>query len=485
MNRLQPALLDRLPAGVARPLYDRGALQPGIVHLGAGAFQRAHLAAINEAALHATGDLRWGIVGVSLRQAGTHEALHPQAGLYTLATRDTAPDGSPRETLQVIGNLLGVLVAPHDPAAVIEQIAHSATRILSLTITEKGYRDDPSADLADARAPRTAIGYIVRGLQQRHARGLGPLTLMSLDNLPANGDTLRGLTLHFAGQVDPGLQDWIASACSFPNSMVDRIVPRTTDEDRARVSERLGLQDTWPVLAEPFLDWAVEDRFVAGRPEWQHGGARFVAEAAPFEQLKLRMVNGTHSALAYLGAVMGCETVDEAVADPAMHAYLEALMQQEIAPSLQALPGLNLAAYQQRLLLRFANPALQHRLQQIAMDGSQKLPQRLLSTLRDRLQAGEPIERLALAVAGWLHYLRGKTEAGHAYAIDDPMAAALAAGNAATLHAPERERVATFCALAPVFGDLGSEARFVDALTRQAERLRMHGVRNTLLHAAG
>jgi fructuronate reductase len=493
MDRLHPTRLVALPADVARPRYDRANLQAGIVHIGVGAFQRAHVAVVNEAALHASGDLRWGTIGVSLRQPDTRDALMPQAGLYTLAIRDAAPDGTAREALQVVGNLIDVLVAPENPGAVLERIAHAHTRIVSLTVTEKGYHHHPASgalrlddadivhDLGNAGAPRTAIGFIGHALQLRRQRALPPITLLSCDNLPANGDTLRGLVLTFAEQLDPTLRDWIAEYCSFPNSMVDRIVPRTTDADREHVSARLGLQDAWPVIGEPFLDWVVEDRFVNGRPAWNEGGARFVEHAEPFERLKLRLVNGSHSALAYLGAMAGWRTVDRAIANPALRAYLAALLRDEIAPTLPALPGLDLNDYRTRLLERFANPALQHQTAQIAMDGSQKLPQRLLGTVRDRLAVDEPIDGLALAVAAWIHYLRGVDETGTTHAILDPLAAALAEQLARMPGAASADEVvALFTAYRPVFGDLGRQPRFVSAVARQLQSLRLHGVLATL-----
>ena len=435
--RLSPATLDRLPAEVARPTFDRQALQPGIVHLGIGGFMRAHLVPATEAAI-AAGDLRWGIVGVSLRQPGTRDALAPQGGLYTLALRDADATGRPRQRLQVMGAVRQLLVAPEDPAAVLAAIAAPATRIVSLTVTEQGYCADPASgrlrpdhadiahDLARPLAPRSAIGVIVGGLAQRRAAGGGPLTLLSLDNLPANGRVLRGAVLALAEALDPALAGWIDAGCRFPCTMVDRIVPRSTDADRAGIAAALGLHDAWPVLAEPYFDWAVEDDFAAGRPDWTPAGARFVADAAPWERLKLRMVNGTHSCIAYLGVVAGWATVDQAVAEPLLCRHLQALMRDEIAPTLPPLPGLDPAAYGGQLLARFANPALAHRTRQIAMDGTLKLPQRLLDPLRERLRDGATIGRLALAVAAWLHHLRGVDEAGQAYPIDDPQADALA-----------------------------------------------------------
>ncbi|QEI09043.1 mannitol dehydrogenase family protein [Pigmentiphaga aceris] len=494
MQRLSATALNGAAQLAAQvPAYDRRALRTGIVHLGIGAFARAHLAAVNEAALHASGDLHWGMVGVSLRQADTRDALAPQDGLYTLALRDADDTGAPRSQLAVIGNLLNVLVAPEDPAAVLALIAAPDTRIVSLTVTEKGYCHDPGTgslradhadivhDLANPDAPRSAIGFIVRGLQARHAAKAGPLTIMSLDNLPSNGHVLRGLVLDFAGRLDADLQQWIAAECRFPCSMVDRIVPRTTDEDRAQISQALGWQDAWPVLGEPFLEWVIEDEFAAGRPQWERGGARFVPDATPFEKLKLRMVNGTHSALAYLGAMAGLATVDQAIAKPALRHYIETLMREEIAPTLPPLPGLDLAAYQARLITRYANPALKHQTRQIAMDGSQKLPQRLLEAIRERLAAGQRITLLALAVAAWLHYLRGVDEAGIAYDIQDPLAAPLhnRVVDAAAMQ-NEADRVRHLTAFTPVFGSLGQDERFVDAVAVHTASLRNQGVWKTL-----
>jgi fructuronate reductase len=502
-QRLHPQRLAELPAGVARPAYDRDGLAVGIVHLGLGAFARAHLAAVNEAALHAGADRGWGICGVSLRQADTRDALELQRGLYTLALNSAGDDGRPRQELAVIGCLLETLVAPEDPQAVLARIAHADTRIVSVTVTEKGYCHDPASgrlnfdhpdivhDL-DPTAPRSTIGFLVRGLQRRREAGLGPITLMSLDNLPSNGHLLRGMVLAFAERVDADLARWIADVCTFPCSMVDRIVPRTTDEDRAAIAQATGLEDAWPVVAEPYLEWVIEDHFAAGRPDWSAGGARFVADAAPFETLKLRTVNGTHSALAYLSVMAGWATVDRALAQPALKAYLAQLMATEIIPTLPPLPGLDLGQYQQRLLQRYMNPALKHQTRQIAMDGSQKLPQRLLDTVRARLAQNLPIPGLALAVAGWLHYLRGVDQAGRGYEIQDPMAEALvrqyalaedALRQAGSLPDLMQEWARVLTGFKPVFGELGQDGRFVLAVAQAAQSLRSLGVEGTLASA--
>ena len=476
----------------SRPASCLRATHPGIVHLGLGSFARAHLAVANEAAIHASGDPRFGIVGVSLRSPAVRDALASQKGLYAVAKRDADEQGRARQRLQVVGNVIAQLVAPEDPAAVLEAIARPTARIVSLTITEKGYCHDPASgrlrdehpdiahDLQRADTPQSAIGFIVHGLALRRARSLPPVTLMSLDNLPHNGRTLQSLTLTFARRVDAALADWIQTHCTFPSSMVDRIVPRTTDADRERVAAALDQHDAWPVPTEPFFDWAVEDRFVAGRPEWDQGGARFVADATPWERLKLRAVNGGHSAIAYLGAMAGWATVDEAVAQPEMRRFLQALLLDEVQPTLSDLPGLDFGSYARGLLQRFANPALAHRTQQLAMDGSQKLPPRLLDTVQQRLAAGQPIARLALAIAAWMHYLRGIDEWGRPYVIEDPLIEALGAARESAEREPTlRERVASFTQFAPVFGELAGHATLVDALAKALESLQTVGVRLT------
>ncbi|MEY4748666.1 MAG: hypothetical protein RIQ60_880 [Pseudomonadota bacterium] len=523
MRRLHPDLLGSLPAQVQRPAYDRAALRPGIVHLGIGAFMRAHLAVATEAAITASGDTNWGICGISLRSAATRDALVPQAGLYTVAVRDADAQGRPRQRLQVIGCVCELLVAPEDPGAVLDAIARPATRLLSLTVTEKAYLREPVSgvllvdhpdivhDLTHPATPRSALGVIVHGLARRRAQGQGGLTLMSLDNLPANGHTLRSLVLAFARALpargptgaqagvgagadpDPdlgagGLADWIDAHCRFPCSMVDRIVPRSADADRDRVAADLGCRDAWPVLAEPFFDWVVEDDFVLGapgRPPWTPAHVRLVTQAEAWERLKLRMVNGAHSALAYLSVLAGWSTVDEAMAQPALRSYVEGLLRDEITPMLPLLPGLDLESYREALLARFSNPGLAHQTRQIAMDGSQKLPQRLLGTLAERLAAELPVKRLALAVAAWLLWLRGMDEAGRGHAIDDPLAGELAElwRRADALAAQAHDAALgtrTLTTYERVFGTLGRDERFNAAVHQALIQLRTSGVAGAL-----
>lgn len=425
-KRLSNATLAGLPAAVARPRYDRAAMTPGIVHLGIGAFHRAHQAVMTEAAIEA-GGRDWGILGASLRSAETRDALAPQDGLYAVAVREPAG-----ERLQVVGSVLGTFVAPEDPGALLAAMADPRIRIVSLTVTEKGYCHDPATgelvaahpdivhDLVHPHAPRSAVGFVVAALAERRRDGTSPFAVLCCDNLPSNGATVRKVVAGFADMLDPALGAHVRSDVAFPSTMVDRIVPATADEDRARISSALGLVDAWPVVTEPFTQWVIEDHFPAGRPAWERGGAEFVGSVAPYEAMKLRMLNGAHSSLAYLGALAGHETVADAANDPRFVAFLQRFWA-EVAPSLQTAPGLDAGAYARRLLERFQNRAIRHRLLQIAMDGSQKLPQRLLGTIRDNRAAGQPIGELALGVAAFLRFMATRQPD-----VRDPLAALFA-----------------------------------------------------------
>ena len=426
--RLAAATLDQLPRGVQRSSYDRSTVATGIVHLGIGAFHRAHQAVMTDAVL-AQGDRRWGILGASLRSPETREALTPQDGLYTVAVRDEHG-----QRLQVVGSVGTLLVAPEDPQAVLAAMASPSVRIVSLTVTEKGYCHAPATgelderhpdivhDLADPEASRSAPGLIVEALRRRRAAGVPAFTALCCDNLPHNGATLKRVLVRFATLRDPDLGRFVEGELRCPSTMVDRIVPATTDADRESIAATLGLQDAWPVLTEPFSQWVIEDDFVAGRPAWDSAGATFVGDVAPFELAKLRLLNGSHSTLAYLGNLAGHETVADTMAAPGFAALVRDLMRDEAAPTLPVVPGLDLASYAASLVERFRNPALRHRTWQIAMDGSQKLPQRLLGTIRDRLAAGAGFERLALGVAAWMRYATGRDEAGRSIDLRDPLA---------------------------------------------------------------
>ncbi len=427
--RLSRQTLARLSATVRRPDFDPARLRTGIVHLGLGAFARAHLAWHTQPLL--AGDPNWGILGVSLRSAATRDALVPQDCLYICAER-----GSSGERLTAMGALTGVLVAPENPAAAVAALADPAIRIVTLSVTEKGYHriaaqsaldeDDPAIrhDLADPHAPRTVPGLLVAAIRARRHAGLPPFTVLCCDNLPANGNSTRRIVTRFAELLDPALGRFIADNVAFPNSMVDRIVPATTDADRDRIEARAGVHDAWPVVCEPFSQWVIEDRFPLGRPAWELAGVEIVDDVHPYETMKLRMLNGSHSGIAYLGQLAGWQTVADAVAEPALVFFIDALMQ-EAAATLHMPASVDLAAYRVALLARFANPALRHRTAQIAMDGSEKMPQRLFATALDRLERGLDAPCIALVTAAWLRFLQGRSDDGSSLPLDDPRKDAL------------------------------------------------------------
>jgi len=423
-QRLSAGTLGQLPPAVARPAYDRAAVTPGIVHLGVGAFHRAHQAAFIDACL-ADGQSGWGIVGASLRSPDTRDALRPQDGLYTLSVRD-----SDSERLAIVGSLTRLIVGPEDPAGLLAALCAPETRIVTLTVTEKAYLRAPDggldlshpdivADLADRSAPRTMHGFVIEALLRRRAAGVRAFTILSCDNLPANGVTTRRVLADFADRLDAGLARFIRDELACPSSMVDRIVPATSDEDRARIAAALGVEDAWPVVTEPFRQWVVEDHFPLGRPDWEKFGVEMVADVTPFEDMKLRLLNGSHSAIAYLGQLAGLQTVADAFANPAIRRFVDGLWLE----SAQTLPpGIDAPSYTARLTERFANKSLRHRTAQIANDGSQKLPQRIIAPALERLEAGRGIAHLALVPAAWIAALAARQ--GNAFT--DPLDVRLA-----------------------------------------------------------
>ncbi|OZI21430.1 mannitol dehydrogenase [Bordetella genomosp. 9] len=477
LPRLAP---DRLPA-LSAHLSPLPWTEPrvGIVHLGLGNFHRAHQAMYTEDAMLAAGG-DWGICGVSLRRPDTRDALAPQGGLYSVLIRDA--DG---ERVQVVRALRRVLVATQEQDAVLDALRDSRVRIVSLTVTEKGYCLDPrtggldmthpqvARDLRDPDHPQSVPGYLVAGLR---ARRDNPYTVLSCDNLAHNGAALRRVVLDYARALDAGLADWIERSVAFPSTMVDRIVPATTDADRAAAAAALGCVDAWPVPAESFRQWVIEDRFPAGRPAWERAGALLVEDVTPYETAKLRMLNGIHSTLAYLALLADIETVDRAIAQPDLHALAHRMMSEDIAPTLTVPAAFDRARYRDDLLARFANPALKHRCAQIAMDGSQKLPPRLLGTAADRLRDGHAVDRLALGVAAWMCFLSGRSESGAALELNDPMADRLSA-----LAAPGADGLADrLLAVADIFPpELAADARFTAAVRRACDALARDGALGT------
>jgi fructuronate reductase len=421
------------PTSVQAPGYDRAAQAAGIVHIGIGAFHRAHQAVYTDDAMSA-GDRDWGIVGVSLRSGEVAAQLNPQGGLYTVSTRSAAGTD-----LRLIGAVQQVLVASENPQAVIDAIAAPTTHIVSFTVTEKGYLRGPGGalDLAAATGPSSLYRFVGAGLAARHAAGLSGLTLLSCDNLAGNGAVLKALMRQYLAAERPDLRDWFDTECRCPATMIDRIVPATTAADRAAVETELGARDDGAVVTEAFSQWVIEDDFAGPRPRWEKVGAQLVADVAPYETAKLRMLNGAHSALAYIGLGRGHDYVHQAIGDPAIRPLIDRLMREEAAPTIAAAPGQDLTAYAEALLDRFANPALHHRLIQIAMDGSQKIPQRWLETLAWHQLRGARCASLEAAVAAWVAFLRSDQP------MDDPLADRL------------REAAATPEALERLFGEGG------------------------------
>lgn len=404
----------------------------GIVHLGIGNFHRAHEAVYTEEAMLAAGG-DWAICGVTLQGDVTkRDALMAQDGLYSVVER--GPQGV--KTI-VVRSLREVLALPYDRARLFDLLAAPDVRIVSLTVTEKGYcrdtrtgdvdLDHPGVahDLKHPGEPGTVPGILVAALRTRRDAGIAPFTVLSCDNLSHNGAALRQVVCSYARALDAALAAWIEHQVAFPSTMVDRIVPATTDTDRDAAAEALGLPDEVPVPCEPFRQWVIEDRFPAGRPAWERAGAQLVNDVMPFELAKLRMLNGTHSTLAYLSMLAGFTTIDEAITFAPLHTLIHSMMTHEIAPTLSVPPSFDLMSYRDALLERYANPALKHRCAQIATDGSQKIPPRLLATIATRLERGQPIVRLALGVGAWFVFLRGRADDGTPFAISDPLASRL------------------------------------------------------------
>lgn len=428
-TRLNSGALAGLPAQAYVADYDRSC-DIGIVHIGMGAFHRAHQAFYTDLAVEAAGDAKhWGIVGVSLRSAGVRDTMAPQDCLYSVTEKSS--EGQQSRVVKIVQD---VLVAPENPAAVVDLLSRESVKICSLTITEKGYclapgsgeldfnHPDIQHDLAAIGSPKTMIGFVVRACEARRAQGKKGFTLMSCDNLSHNGEVAKKSILAFAQHADALLAEWIEQNISFVSTMVDRIVPATTADDLASVESVLGVQDQAAVVCEPFRQWVIEDVFPYGRPAWDQVGAHLVEDVTPFEIVKLRTLNGVHSALAYLGYLCGFPFIHQAIADPVLLAFVKHLMDAEIHPTLHVPAGIDIEAYKQKIRDRFANTAIQYKTSQVAMDGSQKLPQRLLKTAFENLEQRRACDAIALVVAAWIRYLGGQDERGETIPLSDPMA---------------------------------------------------------------
>lgn len=432
--RLGPALLGRLPPAVARPGYDRARVTPGIAHIGVGAFHRSHQAEFTDDLL-ALEPAPWGITGINLRPPALAPTLGAQGGLFTRL----ALDGD-RATARVIGSILGVVDSQAGPGPALRVLADPQIRVVTMTVTEKGYCHRPAtgeldwenpeirADLAAPDMPATLPGVLVRALALRRAAGAPPLTVMSCDNIPANGRILKGVVTAFAARRDEALARWIETHTAFPQSMVDRIAPAVSQADRDRIERDHGYRDEAAVVCEPFRQWVIEDRFAGPVPRWDRVGAEVVADVEPYEMLKMRVLNGAQTTLAALGALCGLDHVSDDMADPVLAGFTARMLAEETLPTLRPLPAIDARAYLAQSLSRLRNGAIRHRNHQIATDASQKIVQRILGPAAERLRAGQAVTLLAVAVAGFMAYLiRGARRFGAPWTPDDPIAGEVAA----------------------------------------------------------
>ena len=485
--KLKEQNLPQLSAHIARPSYALKMVTAGIAHIGVGGFHRAHQAAYTDALMNTGEGLDWGICGIGTRadELGMRDALSSQDFLYTLVELDDRPDTDVR----VIGSIRDMLLVGQDGSdAVVARLADPAIRIVSLTITEGGYCMDDSTgefnaalphiqhDLHNPRTPISVFGLICAALAKRRGEGTRPFTVMSCDNLPHNGDVTRKAILAFSNLIDPELAGWIESNVSFPNAMVDRITPMTSAAHRKNLRQQHGIDDAWPVVCEPFVQWVLEDKFVAGRPAWDKVGVQFTDDVAPYEEMKIKLLNGSHLALTYLGFLRGYRFVHETMADPLFVEYLRRYMDDDVTPQLAPVPGIDLTEYKQTLIERFSNRAIADQLERVCSDGSSKFSKFTVPTINRLIVDGAELDRAALVVAAWALYLRGVDENGDRYRIPDPRAEFCQA------MVEEDEGLAErLLGREEIFGtQIARSPAFRDAFERNLLRLRTLGVSGTL-----
>jgi mannitol 2-dehydrogenase len=481
--KLSSDALARLPREIARPNYDRSDLSAGIVHFGVGNFHRAHQAVYMDDLFVAGLDRDWAIVGAGVRDSDIpiREKLAEQDWLTTVVEQE-AHSTTPRVTGAMID-----FVRPGDVAAALDLLGRPEIRIVSLTITEGGYYIAPAtqafdaanpdilADARDTEAPKTVFGLIVAGLMRRRAAGVAPFTVMSCDNIPGNGHVTENAVAGLAGLIDPGLAAWISQNVAFPNSMVDRITPATTDRERMALRDGFGLEDNWPVFCEEFRQWVLEDAFPAGRPALEKVGVTFTSDVAPYELMKIRILNGGHAAIAYPAALLDIHFVHEAMADPLVRDFLEKLTREEIIPTVPPPPRTDLEQYRELIARRFANPKIGDTVSRLCLDGSNRQPKFILPTVVDRLKAGRSARGLALVSALWCRYCYGETESGRTIAPNDPNWDRLQAAARLAKDAPQK-----FLEMRDIFGELSQHNVYVGAFSDALSQLWARGVRPTL-----
>ncbi|EKT79622.1 mannitol dehydrogenase [Rhodococcus opacus M213] len=477
--------LQQFDDTVQVPNYDRSDITVGIVHFGVGGFHRAHQAMYVDRLLRRGEAREWGICGVGVLPGDRRmkDVLDAQDGLYTLALRH--PDGT--WDVSVIGSIVDYLFAPDDPEAVIEKIAAETTKIVSLTITEGGYNfthdtgefdaENPDVvhDLADGAAPRTTFGLVIEALTRRRARGLPSPTIMSCDNIQGNGDVARRMFLAYAELKDPELAAWMREETSFPNSMVDRITPVTTPEVTEALSSRFGVDDQWPVAAEPFTSWVLEDAFPLGRPAFEDVGVQVVDDVEPYELMKLRLLNASHQGLCYFGYLSGYRLVHDVAQDPLFADFLLAYMDEEATPTLAPVPGVDLDDYKRTLIERFSNPEIRDTVARLCAESSDRIPKWLLPVIRENLVADRPIRLSAAIVASWARYAEGVDENGEPIDVVDQLKDSLV-----PIARSQHENHTAFIENQSVFGDLAENPRFVTAYLWALDSLYSVGARKTL-----
>lgn len=485
MPALSSRILPLLSASVTTPGYDRARVRAGIVHLGVGGFHRAHQAVYLDRLMARGQALDWGVVGVGVLPGDRRmaEVMAAQDCLYTLVV--THPDGY--RSAQVIGSVVEYLLAPDDPEAVVERMTDPAIRIVSLTVTEGGYNVDAvtgafdaadagvRADLVPGAAPRTVFGLVTEALVRRRERGVPPFTVVSCDNVPGNGDVARRSFAAFAALRDAALGAWVEDEVAFPNSMVDRITPATTDEDRTELARRFGVEDGWPVVCEPWTQWVLEDRFGSGRPPLEEVGVQVVDDVEPYELMKLRLLNGSHQAMGYLGTLAGHTYMHDVCQDPLFRRFLHGYMDEEATPTLAPVPGIDLASYKADLIGRFASPTMRDTLARLCAESSDRIPKFLLPVLRANLASGGPIRCSVAVLAGWARYAEGTDEAGRPLDVVDPRRERLVAAARRQAHDP-----LAFVADRELFGDLVDDARFAETYVATLELVRGRGARAAL-----
>ena len=482
--RLNEANLAQITESVSIPVYHPSEVASGIVHVGVGNFHRSHQAYYTDLLLN-QGERKWGICGICLLESDllTYETLYGQDGLYTLLVRE--PDG--KLNARVIGSIVECLYAPANPGAAILKMADAGVKIISLTITEGGYNYDPSTgqflfsnpdiqwDLKNPDRPGTIFGYLAAAFSLRKEKGMPGLTILSCDNIQQNGEVCRKMVLSYIEECTPGLTAWVEDHVTFPNSMVDRITPVTVEQDRDDLRTNFQIDDGWPVVCEPFIQWVIEDDFSQGRPPWEKTGVLFVDNVEPYEKMKIRLLNAGHSLLGFTGSLKGYSTIDESVRDESLTGLLRQFMDMEAGPLLGKVEGIDLADYKNELIERFANPNVGDQLSRICSESSEKIPKFLIPTIREQLERGGPIKCGALIVASWCRYLELAGTEGYDYEIRDAIKELLLE----KARASATSDPLAFLKINPVFGDLALSGTFVETYLSIIEYLRIHGMAET------